>query len=169
MPTIQIQLKEGEFVDAAKAASALSRASVRAGGLVLLVILAVLLWFWWTGYQREAFIGIAALVGTVVGGGVGRLLSIAANARRQFRQQQVLQRPYEFSWTDEAVTVTAEDGTSTVPWPKIHKRRETAQQFLLFLSDANFLMVPKRAFPEASLVREFRQLATDRVRSDLTR
>jgi len=36
-------------------------------------------------------------------------------------------------------------------------------QFLLFLSDANFLMVPKRAFSDISRLDAFRGVVTERI------
>jgi YcxB-like protein len=163
MPTIQIQLKEEEFVDAAKAASAPSQAWFLTAAVALLAVLMCLIWLSRTGHGRESIAGLGALVGTAVGGWIGRGLSIGAKAKRLFRQQKGLHRPYDLSWTTEAITLTAEHGTSRIQWPDFHKRRETDDQFLLFLSDANFLMVPKRAFPDTTLLGTFRDTVTDRI------
>jgi YcxB-like protein len=59
--------------------------------------------------------------------------------------------------------LTAEHGTSTIPWADFHQRRETADLFLLFLSDANFLVVPKRTFSEMSLLETFRGIVAERI------
>ena len=161
--TIRIQLKEEEFIDAARAASAPTKAWFVTAALGLVTMLVGLIWLWQTGYGPQSIAGLGALFGVAAGGWVGRNFSIAANARRLFRQQKGLHRPFELAWTAEAITLTSEQGTSTIQLPDFHKRRETADQFLLFLSDASFLMVPKRAFPDPSLLRTFRDVVAERV------
>jgi len=131
--------------------------------VLLLVILVLLIWLWWAGFWREAIVGLCALIGAVIGDGVGRRILLAKKAKRIFRQQKSLHRPYELSWTAEAITLASERGTSAIPWTDFHKYRETADQFLLFLSDANFLMVPKRAFSDISRLDAFRGVVTERI------
>lgn len=131
--------------------------------MAMLVIFVLLIWFWRSGLWRESIAGLCALVGVGLGGWIGRGISIAATARRLFRQQKMLHRPYDVSWTAEAITLTSDHGASTICWPDFHKRRETDEQFLLFLSDVSFLMVPKRAFPDTTLLTEFRNVVTQRV------
>jgi hypothetical protein len=163
MPTIRIQLEEAEFVDAARVASTPTRAWFVTAALGCVAMCVGLIWFWQAGHGRESLAGLGGLTGGVVGGWIGRRLSITAKARRLFRQQKTLHRPFELSWTTEALTLTAEHGTSTIHWPDFHKHREDTGLFLLFLSDANFLMVPKRAFPDPALLQSFRDVVAERI------
>ena len=163
MPILQVRLEEEDYVNALRAAA---RPGVRtmtllAAASALVVVGAFV--GWRAGYMKEVFVAGFVWFGALVGAGIGHMLSIGPKAKRVFRQQQALQRPYEVSWSDVGVTITGEGHTSTTPWADFHKSLEIGDQFILFLSDAIFFMVPKRAFADSSLMREFRESVTTRI------
>jgi hypothetical protein len=163
MATVQVQLEEQDYVDAARTASAPTRRSLFALAVVVVLVLVALVIGWRAGYKRESFVGVGVLVGTLGGGWIGRGVSIASRARGLFRQQKTLRRPYQVTWDTAGVTFNGENGTSTIHWSDFHKTQELENQFLLFLSDANFLIVPKRVFPDSLMRDEFRDVVTQRV------
>jgi hypothetical protein len=69
-----------------------------------------------------------------------------------------MNKPFEPGWNDEEISAVSADGSFTKPWREIQKARLLDKQILLFLSDVNFLMVPKRSFPDASALSAFEKL-----------
>ncbi|HEX5475901.1 MAG TPA: YcxB family protein [Vicinamibacterales bacterium] len=136
--------------------------------MILLLVASVLVLvgafvLWRAGNVRDALTtGFVWFFG-LAGAGIGQQLSIGPKARRVFRQQRGLQRPYDVSWDELGVAIRGENGQSRFPWTDFHKMRELDDQFMLFLSDAVFLMIPGRAFPDDNLMRDFRRSATDRI------
>ena len=155
---MRIQLDERDYVNAAWAAAMPTRriVVVLAAASFSVVLGAYL--GWRAGYMRESIVAICVWFFGLAGAVIGHLVTIPPKAKRVFRQQQALQRPYELTWNDGAVSVVGSTGTSTTPWTDFHKARELNDQFLLFLSDAAFLMVPKRAFPDEAVMCDFRAL-----------
>ena len=162
MPMIDVQLHEDDYVEGAAAASAPGRSAIADVIAAVVATVAGLLWLWWAGRPLPSLIGFGSLTGALIGGRIGRRVSIAGGAKRRYRQQRGLQRPYTVSWTSDAITFASEQGASTIPWADFHNLRETDNLFLLFLSDANFLIVPKRAFPDALLLDAFRDVVGSR-------
>jgi len=119
---------------------------------------------WRAGYMREAFIAGLVWFFSLIGAGIGHMVSIAPKAKRVFRQQQGLRRAHEITWSDIGLTVSGADGQSTTRWADFHRVRELDDQFMLFLSDAVFFMIPKRAFPDSSLMQSFREAVGGRTR-----
>jgi len=163
MPTLRVQLEERDYVKAAQAAA---RPSVRtvtilAAASALVILGAVI--GWRAGYMREAFIAVFVWLVGVIGAWIGHTVSIAPKAKRVFRQQQGLRRPHDVSWNDVGLTISGEDGQSTTRWGDFHKVRELDHQFILFLSDATFLMIPKREFPDSNVMQSFRESVASRI------
>ena len=163
MPAIRVQLQEQDYVNAAHAAAAPSARGILTLAAVSALVLLVLVVAWRAGYSREAFLatftGVFALTGAVI----GHKVTISRRAKEVFRQQHGLRKPHELLWDERGVTIAAEDSRSSVPWADFHKYRELDDQFVLFLSDAMFFMVPKRAFPDGSLADAFRRVLQDRI------
>jgi hypothetical protein len=159
---LKIQLEEQDYVDAALS-TAMPSARYITVTLALLVGAFVLAGIFATrGYAREAIIGVGCLVGGLVGIIVEQRLTIPRKARQVFQQQHV-NEPFELGWNDEGISVVAADGSFSKPWSAIWKARLLEKEILLFLSDAIFLMVPKRFFPDASTLSAFETLL-DRVK-----
>jgi hypothetical protein len=69
-----------------------------------------------------------------------------------------MNKSFELVWNDEAISVVSADASFTKSWQDILKARLLDKEILLFLSDVNFLMVPKRSFPDASAISTFEKL-----------
>jgi hypothetical protein len=93
----------------------------------------------------------------LAGGVAEQRLTLPRKARTIFHQQH-LSRPYELGWNDDELAVVSVEGSFTRAWRDIWKARVLDTEILIFLSDANFLMVPKRSFPDASTVSTFEKL-----------
>jgi hypothetical protein len=163
MPTLRVQLEERDYVSATQAAARPSTRSVilLAVASALQIVGAVV--GWRAGYEREAFIGGFVWCFGLIGAWIGHMVSVTPKAKRVFRQQKGLRRAYEVSWNEVGLTVSGEDGQSTTRRADFHRVREFDDQFLLFLSDAMFLMIPKRTFPDSSLMQSFRELLASRI------
>ena len=160
MHEIRVQLTDRDYVQAAQVAAAPSRVTFIVVAVISALIVAAALVAWDSGYGREAVITVSVWCGIVLGARLGQVLWIPVQARQVFRQQRGLHRPHEVSWNDAGLTTTAEDGTWTIPWADFHKSLELEDQFILFLSDAVFVMLPKRAFQDSGQIDEFRQSTT---------
>jgi hypothetical protein len=165
MHVIRVQLTDRDYVQAVQVAAAPSRVTLIVVGVVSALIVAGASVAWDSGYRREAVITVSVWCGIVLGARVGQVLWIRVQARKVFRQQQGLRRPHEVSWNDAGLTTTADDGTWTLPWADFHNSLEVEDQFILFLSDAIFVMLPKRAFRDSSQMDEFRQSVTTQIRA----
>jgi hypothetical protein len=105
-----------------------------------------------------------AWFGAVGGALLATRIMVPRKARRIFAQTPALQRPYQVTWDDRALTSTNQQGAGMYPWAEFHKSREIAGLFLIFLSDVMFIMVPKRDFPDDVTMRNFRECIQTRVR-----
>jgi hypothetical protein len=99
------------------------------------------------------------LIGGAVGGGLAfelvRRFAIPRRARRLFAQQKGLQRPKTLRWDAAGLSWKSEQGEATTPWSDFLKYKESDRLYVLYLSDALFLMVPKRVFPDDVLAQSF--------------
>jgi hypothetical protein len=163
MATVHVQLEERDYVNAAQAAARPSMRTVIALAIASALVIVGAFVGWRAGYMREAFIAGFVWFCGLIGTGIGHMVSIAPKAKRVFRQQQGLRRAHEVSWSDIGLTVSGEDGQSTTRWADFHRVREFDDQFMLFLSDAVFFMIPKRAFPDDSLMQSFRESVGSRI------
>jgi hypothetical protein len=163
MPTLHVQLDERDYVSATQAAARPSTRTVTLLAVASALVIVGAVVGWRAGYEREAFIGGFVWCGALIGAWIGQIVSVTLTAKRVFRQQKGLRRAYEVSWNDVGLTVSSEDGQSTTRWADFHRDREFDDQFLLFLSDAMFLMIPKRAFPDSSLMQSFRESLASRI------
>jgi hypothetical protein len=118
---------------------------------------------WRAGFIREAVISVSTWFFGVIGAWIGHTLTVGPKAKRVFWQQHGLRRPQVVSWNDSGLTVTGEDGQSTIRWRDLHKVRELDDQFTLFLSDVVFLMIPKRAFTDSETLADFRERVAGRT------
>jgi hypothetical protein len=157
MPEIRVQLSDDDYIEAAQAAA---RPSMRVRIVVAVISLAIAggaFAVWNSPFRREAILVMSVWFGVVFGARIGQVLYIPRQARRVFKQQRGFQLPCTVSWTADGVRVTAEDGVSTTPWRDFYKAIELKRQFVLFLSEALFMMIPKRAFPNQALLDDFQK------------
>ena len=76
-------------------------------------------------------------------------------ARRTFRAQKTLQRPFRISWTDRDVSFESEFGHTRFQWSDFFKIRENHHCILLYQSRLLYQLIPKSAF-KASELEDFR-------------
>jgi hypothetical protein len=154
---LQIQLVEQDYVDAALSVATPTAGYIAVTCALLVGALGVASFYAANGHVREAIIGFSVLLGALTGSAVEQRLTIPRKARKVFCQQR-LSKPFELGWTDRQISVVSADGSFTKPWSEIWKARLLSNEILLFLSDVNFLMVPKRCFPDASTLLAFENL-----------
>jgi hypothetical protein len=98
-----------------------------------------------------------------MGGLVTHYLWIPWRARRVFRQQKTLHRTCELSWDSNGLHAKDGNGEYRHLWSDFVRWREGERLIVLNLSDAMFLMVPKRAFTEEKTLDAFRELVRSHV------
>ncbi len=67
---------------------------------------------------------------------------VPRRAKRIFRQQKTLQRPFTLEFTEAGVRNEAENGRAEMKWPDFHKWKANRSLILLFHSDALSNIVP---------------------------
>lgn len=163
--TIRAQLDEADYV----AAQRLHRRLSLWWPLASLVVAALLVDVAVDAYREQntpaLFMSLGALIGGLVGAFVTHYIFVPLRARRVFRQQIGMHRPFELSWDSSGLHAKDANGEYRYPWSDIVRWREGQTLFVLNLSDAMFLMVPKRAFPEEQSLQAFRDLVGSRVAS----
>jgi len=78
--------------------------------------------------------------------------------RKIFRQQKIMQSPYSFTVTDEAVITKSDVGDTKLTWDYFVKWKEGKNLFMMYQSDVLYHMVPKRCFASPEEMTQFRQL-----------
>ena len=130
----------------------------KAIGVIFLVILAGALgWVLWCQGARLIAGGIVGgLIGGAIGGSVVRFVYVPRKARRVFRQQKSFQREFTLSWNADGVHSKDANGGYSSSWSDFTRWKESERIFLLYLSDIQFYMVPKRAFSDEVELKDFR-------------
>lgn len=162
---IHVTLEEADYV----AAQPLCRPPQRWWTVLQIIGAAALLYVAWRSYQAGRLMGVyvslGALMGGVLGGLVMKYAWIPWQARRIFRQQMSLHRPFELSWDEGGVHARDGNGEYRHSWADFTRWRESERLIVLNLSDAMFLMVPKRAFSDAASREAFRGMLRSRLAS----
>ena len=90
MTTLRVQLTEEDYVKGALAGTQIWRVwRIIAIGIVAIIAA------WLAGYERQAFTGVFVLLFAIAGGLIAGRVSATRTARRVFKQQKTLNRPYE--------------------------------------------------------------------------
>ena len=84
--------------------------------------------------------------------------------RKLFNQSKALQRDFRLTPNERGVLVSNEDGEMTLPWSDYRKWKESEKVFLIYLTDAQFQVVPKRLFASASDIEAFRSVLKARIK-----
>lgn len=164
MGTISVQLKEQDYLRAVRAVAMPSRRLVAVVVAVSVLLLAATLSRWRTGLTREAIVWPFVWFGAVIGATLVHFVTTHVRARRIFGQQRGLNRPFTIDWDDAGIQISSAQGSVRAPWSDFHKAWEIKDQFLLFTSDAMFVMVPTRAFENDADLEAFRILVSQRIR-----
>ncbi|MES2055959.1 MAG: C13 family peptidase [Pseudomonadota bacterium] len=70
-------------------------------------------------------------------------------ARRLFRQQSTLREEYRTSWTDEGLDLRSAAVSVVMAWRDFHSWRQEPSGYLIYLSDYNCHVLPRRCFTDA--------------------
>ncbi|MGH6616630.1 C13 family peptidase [Sphingomonas sp.] len=86
-------------------------------------------------------------------------------ARRLFRQQRTLREEYRTSWTDEGLDLRSAAVTAVMAWSDFHSWGQETSGYLIYLSDYNCYVLPRRCFTDT----QWTDLEETLVRSGLPR
>ncbi|WP_188792662.1 YcxB family protein [Dyella nitratireducens] len=159
--SITIQLTEDDYLQGLLFAAQRTRARWFFIGIMAVVCLGagLLIVFY---APRDLFVLGWALIGAVVGGFIGRMVSryifLPKKLKERFAEQKALHRTRKLSWDDKGVTFESENGHVLIPWPDFFKFRENEIFVLLYTSRVIFLIVPKRFFKESEQLNDFMML-----------
>ncbi len=121
-----------------------------------------------SGASTITTLSLVVLFGLPVGIVLGMILvvlTLPLKARRAIRKQRALQHDVEISWNDQGASTRSLHGGATVPWEDFLGWKENNRVVLLYISESQFYVVPKRAFVDAASLEAFRELVARRIRS----
>lgn len=158
---ITTQLNENDYLEGSLFAAQRTRKRWLIIGMMAAVYLGLGLFMVFYA-SRDFFILGWSLIGAVIGGFVGGLISryilLPRRLKSRFAERKALHRKSTLSWDQKGLTVENENGHSIVPWSDFLKSRENEKFILLYTSRAMFLIVPKRIFTESDQLKDFREL-----------
>ena len=166
MATVEIirgQLEEADYVAAQRLYRRPSRFWQVFGVVFAVVMVAGAVVAAKAGDKWVFYFFLMVLAGSAIGGLAGHYLWLPWQARRVFRQQKSLQRPFEISWDDKGIYARDDHGEYKHFWADFMRWNEDSRLFVLSLSEVMFLMVPKRAFSDERLLNLFREQVRARV------
>ena len=88
-----------------------------------------------------------------MGAGINHVL-VPRRARKLFRQQKSLHAEASIGWSDEGFSDKSELTTSLHPWTHYRRWGENKAVLVMFLTDTQFNLVPKRHIPERGAGRD---------------
>ncbi|WP_304559830.1 YcxB family protein [Sphingomonas immobilis] len=92
------------------------------------------------------------IAGFMVGASLWGLLCLLAlaqqpaRARRVFRQQRSIHKPFVYSWSDDGLEWTSASGGARFAWNELHGWRESPATFVIYSSESLFQFLPRHAF-----------------------
>ncbi|WP_343660657.1 YcxB family protein [Ralstonia sp.] len=102
----------------------------------------------------------AALAAGAAGLGITHLailyLVVPNRARHLYRQQKNLHTEHEVSWDDQTVYIRSDGYNENLRWSDLVKAKENDALVLLYRSDYNLSLIPKRSFSSADAYAQFR-------------
>jgi YcxB-like protein len=119
---------------------------------------------WYQGAVPIAGGIVGGLIGGIAGGSIVRYVYVPRKARKVFRQQKSFQREFSLSWNNDGVRSKDANGEYSTGWSDFIRWKENERLFLLYVSDIQFYMVPKRAFNGEVELRDFRDHLVRSVR-----
>lgn len=95
-------------------------------------------------WQASALALAVATIGAIGVPILMPLLALPMAIKRRFRQDAMLRQPLTVTWTDSHYRVETESTTNNLPWRDYARWCEDEAQFLFFLSDYTYQVLPKR-------------------------
>ena len=122
------------------------RSLVRLSVFVLVIVAATSLPVLIDSGEFGYFPFIMLVVGIVaIGIGIAiNLLWLPRKVSRMFRQQPAYAEPIRYRWSETGFALNSPISTLSVQWSQLSKWAETAEIFLLYLTDFQCVFVPKR-------------------------
>lgn len=124
------------------------------GSTIVSSVFSGLLWHF--GPKLLAVAVVFPLLGALIGDSVSRYIYVPWKARRVFRQQKSLRREFTLAWSEQGVYSKDSNGEYSSSWGDFLDWKESDQLFLVYISDINFYMIPKRAFADKAGLEDFR-------------
>lgn len=91
------------------------------------------------------------------------LVILPYRAKKQFSQNRFAKREAECRFDEEGLHTKSEIDTSDIPWDNFHAWKESKRLVLLYITDRNYLVFPRRLFDEPGW-EEFRELLGQNVK-----
>ncbi|MGM3277399.1 YcxB family protein [Ralstonia sp. 24A2] len=112
-----------------------------------------------------------AYAATLAGGAAGlaiaqaaiRYLVVPNRAKRLYQQQKNLRSEFELSWDDQVLHIRSQDYNENLRWADLAKAKENEAMVLLYRSDYNLSIIPKRCFSSAEDYAQFRSHLVPRL------
>ena len=159
----RVQLQESDIV----AAMWLHLRPGRVLAILLLAMLALVVcltaFSFWTYYRHDIDPGDPSPWDAMPGYGVVLallvvlILSVRWRARRAFRQSKLLRDPADIEWDGSRLTFRSDAARSAIPWGDYVKWKENDRLYLIYMSDQQYHVIPKRIFGTPEVERSFRQ------------
>jgi uncharacterized membrane protein (DUF485 family) len=119
-----------------------------------------------SGLAAGMFIGVGVtLLCLALVGVYARYFGEPRRHKRLYQQYKAMQRTQQLSWSDEGLVLASEQGSTRIDWPELIKWMEGNGLILLYLSDALYLIIPQRCFPDAETHSSFRSAVQAHVPS----
>jgi hypothetical protein len=136
-------------------------------GLVGLVIVVLFFWALWWDFSRggrddqgwQVYVGLGILVYFVLTFGAW----LPYRIRRTFRQRKDLHRECSFVGTAEGLRFASDGIDGIKPWSDYLKWREGRTVLLLYISDGQYQLIPKRFFEPCEDLSMFRSLLLSKL------
>ena len=136
-------------------------------GMTGLAIVALFCWALWFGlsdgathdppWMRFGLLGVAIYLVVTFG------IWLPYRTRRTFRQRKDLQRACSFVATREGLQFASDSVQGIKPWSDYLKWREGRAVLLLYVSDAQYQIIPKRFFEANEALSEFRTMLRNSI------
>lgn len=122
------------------------------GAIVVLVAYLLTVGMPWADLRQNlplfALIMAAAIFGTAF---VIPLVLGPIVIRRRFRQEKLIRQPVSVSWDEEVYEVDQPGVHNRIPWRDYAKWREDRHQFLFFMSDYRYQILPKHVLTQEQI------------------
>jgi hypothetical protein len=163
---ITIQLSEDDYLQGSLIAARWTKKRWIVIGTIGVIYLG--LGSFMVSYAPRAFFILGwALIGAVVGGAMGALISryvfLPRRLKSRFAEHKMLHRSSMLSWSEDGLKIERENSHALIPWGDFFRFRETEKFVFLYTTRVMFLLLPKRFFHRQDQLNELMVLLRSRV------